>query len=123
MWRRFVLFFGACLAIGATIAPIPAAAETRCGWFVNPTPGNFWLIDPEGEWAIAWQGQEQPPGFEIMPDMSRGGWVETNGHYGYGCGCVAGVVDTVKKKFIRITGGEPQPLAVCRRNKRLPVFE
>ena len=109
---------GAC-----ALAASSAAAETRCGWFVNSTPGNFWLVDAEGEWSIAWQGREPPPGFEDLPDMSAGGWVETNVHYGYGCGCVSGELDKAKKKFVRIAGGEPKALAFCRTDKRLPSFE
>jgi hypothetical protein len=33
-----------------------AAEENRCGWFSNPTPGNAWLKDRDGEWTIGTQG-------------------------------------------------------------------
>ena len=29
-----------------------ALAETRCGWVVNPTPGNWWLNDRDGSWIF-----------------------------------------------------------------------
>ncbi|MGO4778074.1 DUF4087 domain-containing protein, partial [Lysobacter sp. 2RAB21] len=37
-------------------ASAKAAVENRCGWFVNPSPANAWLIDRDGEWIIATQG-------------------------------------------------------------------
>lgn len=118
-----VRLIGVCAAATVALTAAAASGDKRCGWFVNPTPGNFWLVDPEGDWAIAWQGQPQPPGVEMMPDMSTGGWVETNGHSGYGCGCVSGEVDRAEKKFIRIDGFQPKSLALCRADKRLPAYE
>ena len=28
------------------------------GWLQNPTPGNWWLVDRDGEWTIGTQGGE-----------------------------------------------------------------
>jgi hypothetical protein len=41
-WCSAVLAF-------ALLAYPAAAREQRCGWLVNPTPGNWWLIDRQGE--------------------------------------------------------------------------
>ena len=46
------------------------AAEKRCGWVVNPTPGNWWLTDSQGDWVLAFQGGEPSPGMELLPDIS-----------------------------------------------------
>ena len=41
------------------LAMLPArASENRCGWLVNPTPGNWWLTDRDGTWTLATQGME-----------------------------------------------------------------
>ena len=47
------------------IAPSLYAKENRCGWLENPTPGNYWLTDKDGDWTISTQGKEGPTGMEI----------------------------------------------------------
>ncbi|MFN3498292.1 MAG: DUF4087 domain-containing protein, partial [Pannonibacter indicus] len=41
-------------AVAASLlaAPASAAPENRCGWIVNPTPGNWWLTDRDGDWIL-----------------------------------------------------------------------
>ena len=105
-------------------APAPpkaiAAEGRRCGWLHNPTPANWWLTDRDGEWVLGSQGSEPVPGMDDMPDMSGGEWVETNGHYGYGCACIDMVVDPASGDVLRISAATPKPLAQCRRDKSLP---
>jgi hypothetical protein len=104
-------------------ASTPAAASItarRCGWLSNPTPGNWWLFDGHGEWILATQGGEQAPGFDDMPDMSIAGWVETNGHYGYGCACMTISHDPATRRVIGIAGAKPKPLKQCRADRGLP---
>jgi hypothetical protein len=49
--------------IAADAAPAVAPrAETRCGWFSNPTPNNASLTDRNGEWTIAIQGEFEAKG-------------------------------------------------------------
>lgn len=103
-------------AAGAS-APKPAR---RCGWLVNPTPGNWWLYDRDGEWILATQGSEAVRGMEDMPDMSTAGWVETNGHYGYGCACVTITSEPSSRRVTSLSGASPKPLSQCRADKRLP---
>jgi hypothetical protein len=55
-------------------------AETRCGWFSNPTPANASLYDRDDEWIIGVQGGHQADG--DWPQFSAKQWVETNVHYG-----------------------------------------
>jgi hypothetical protein len=111
--------------IAAEPAPTstPAAApftERRCGWLSNPTPGNWWLFDGHGEWILATQGGEQAPGFDDLPDMSRAGWVETNGHYGYGCACMTISHDPATHRVTGIAAPKPKPLKQCRADRGLP---
>jgi hypothetical protein len=94
--------------------------ERRCGWLSNPTPGNWWLFDGHGEWILATQGSEPAPGMEDMPDMSIAGWVETNGHYGYGCACMTISYDPATHRVTRIADAKPKPLKQCRADKGLP---
>ena len=94
--------------------------ERRCGWLSNPTPANWWLTDRDGEWILAAQGGEQAPGMDEMPDMSSAGWVETNGHYGYGCACMTITHDPATRRVTRIADAEPRPLSQCRSDRRLP---
>jgi hypothetical protein len=120
----------------AATSPVPAPAQApvrtaaaeaakgvrRCGWLSNPTPGNWWLTDSEDEWIIGTQGADQAPGMDEMPDMSTAGWVETNGHYGYGCACLTIASDS-EGKVTRIADAEPKPLKQCRADKKLPKPE
>ncbi|HKR24574.1 MAG TPA: DUF4087 domain-containing protein [Allosphingosinicella sp.] len=101
-------------------APAQSAPERRCGWLQNPTPANYWLVDRDGEWTIMAQGGYQAEGWDEMPDMSARGWVEVNGHYGYGCACMTVSVDRRTRRITRIHRATPVPLAQCRRDRRLP---
>ena len=109
-----------------TPAPAPtrtaAAPETarRCGWLHNPTPGNWWLVDRDGEWILGMQGGDQAPGLDEMPDMSAVDWEETNGHYGHGCACLTLTVDPASRKVTRVADAAPKPLGQCRADKALP---
>lgn len=94
--------------------------QQRCGWLVNPTPANFWLVDRHGEWIMAAQGGYQAPGMDDLPDMNAGGWVRTNGNYGYGCACMRVTTDNRLRRITRIVSARPVPLAQCRRDRNLP---
>ena len=101
---------------------LPAhAAERRCGWLTNPTPSNYWLIDRDGEWTLSEQGvPEHAEGMEEMPDMSKRGWVVTNGSsYGYGCACMTVEIDHKTKWVTKIISATPRPLRQCRTDRRL----
>lgn len=81
----------AFVSLGSARARRPRAlaveqAETRCGWFSNPTPANAWLHDRDGQWTIGAQGGHHAEG--DWPSFKAGQWVETNGHYGHGCACL-----------------------------------
>ena len=108
-------------------AQAEARAETRCGWFVNPTPGNFWLTDADADWWLAAQGGLAVGGWETV-DWSKAkfegdAWVPThpNGEYGYGCACIGG-------DFGRAAAGEvwfidtirALPLRKCLTDPALP---
>jgi hypothetical protein len=107
------------LALIATAVPAQAA-ERRCGWLQNPTPGNWWLIDRQGEWTLGTQGGRQADGMDGMPDMSTKDWVETNGSYGYGCACMTVVVDRKAKRINRVINATPVPIKQCRADRALP---
>ena len=106
-------------APASTSAATPIS-ERRCGWLTNPTPGNWWLFDGHGEWILATQGGDQVPGFDDIPDMSTAGWVETNGHYGYGCACMTLSYDPATHRVTGIAGAKPKPLKQCRADRSLP---
>lgn len=87
------LALSAALVLWAGMVSADARSETRCGWFVNPTPGNFYLTDADGDWWFASQGALEVGGWENLDwsDAEFGdAWVETNGSYGYGCACASG---------------------------------
>jgi hypothetical protein len=102
----------------------PAMAETRCGWLDNPTPANYWLTDARGEWTVMTQGSGGTNGFIDLPaeDFDFGEeWVETNGHYGYGCACIKGDFGPIgSSEVIRVMSMKPLPLAKCRADGALP---
>jgi hypothetical protein len=82
-----------------------------------PPPTNWWLIDREATWEIGIQGGHQADG--DMPDFGRA-WVETNGHYGYGCACVTMRADKVTHQVLVVRDAKALPLARCRADKTLP---
>ena len=96
-----------------------AKGQRRCGWLSNPTPANWWLTDAEGQWILATQGADQAPGMDEIPDMSTAGWVETNGHYGYGCACMTITADS-EGAVTRIADASPRPLRQCQADRKLP---
>jgi hypothetical protein len=109
----------------ATLPPSPlvpvtqaaVVAETRCGWFHNPTPANAWLIDSAGEWIIGIQGGYQAEG--DWPAFSDARWVKTNVHYGYGCACMKVTTDRAEKRILTILSASSRPLSTCRKDKAL----
>lgn len=130
--HRSTLF--GCLALAAVIcvgayprprasasASFPAAAqlENRCGWFSNPTPANIWLYDREGEWTIGVQGGYQVEQDWDWPEFKRGQWVETNGHYGYGCACMRMRVEKESGHVLEIESARARPLSACRKDRAL----
>jgi hypothetical protein len=110
---RLILATALCLS-----ATLPAWAETRCGWVHNPTPGNWWLTDADGEWVLMYQGETSPPGMELIPDLTQGEWVRTNGDYGYGCACMK--VMTNADRITGLTKFVQLPIARCTDDPDLP---
>lgn len=110
-----------CLLILSSSTYADGAVEKRCGWLENPTPGNFWLKDREGEWTVSLQGGYEAPGFDTMPDMTTQGWVETNsGGHGYGCACLEVVVNKKSGLVTRLLSARPLPLNRCKADHKLP---
>ena len=91
--------------------------ENRCGWFENPTPGNAWLTDKDGEWLIGAQGGYQAEG--DWAEFSDDQWVKTNINYGYGCACMQVTVDRKNMKILKISSATAKPLSACRNDKAL----
>jgi hypothetical protein len=98
----------------------PAPAAERCGWIVNPTPGNWSLVDRDGSWEIAAQGSYHAEGMDRIPDLSARDWTVTNGSsYGYGCGCMRVAADARRQRIARILSVRQKPLSACRADPRL----
>jgi Protein of unknown function (DUF4087) len=97
-----------------------SAFERRCGWLHNPTPANWWLVDKDGTWILMRQGETEPAGFEIIPDISKRYYVKTNGNYGYTCACIGGDFSIAQKKVSRLTSFNQRPLSACRNDRALP---
>jgi len=96
-----------------------AAPEKRCGWLVNPTPANWWLVDRDGEWTMSEQGGYQAPGMDELHDMSAEGMVKTNGNHGYSCACLTVRTDRAQMRIAQVISGTPMPLKACRADSRL----
>ena len=115
----FMTLAAVALAVrpGAAGAPGTVVAETRCGWFSNPTPANASLHDRDDEWIIGVQGGHQAEG--DWPEFGPKQWVETNVHYGYGCACLTVRVDRESHKVLEIISARARPLSACRRDRAL----
>lgn len=104
----------------ALLAGQALAAENRCGWVQNPTPGNWWLTDRDGQWTIMAQGGYEAAGIENIGDISAGDYVANNGNYGYACGCMK--VDTDGDETItRIYSFRQLPIGKCENDGALPA--
>ncbi|MGN2248023.1 DUF4087 domain-containing protein [Frateuria sp. GZRR35] len=104
------------LASGCSAAAA-AKPQTRCGWFDNPTPGNAWLHDRDGEWTIAIQGDYEAQG--DWPQFKDSQWVPVGWSHGYGCACMKAVVDTKTQRIVSILSAHARPLSVCRKDPAL----
>lgn len=108
------------------VASSANAAETRCGWYQAPTPGNLWLTDRDARWSIMSQGQALGPdaaGLDKLPAFNPGQFVETNvpgTGYGYGCACLAVDTQAGSHRIVRVRSGRIAPLDQCRRDRNLP---
>ena len=111
---------GAFILFTAASMTAATPSDVRCGWLDNPTPGNWSLIDRDGEWLIGEQGGYQSPGSDNMPDMATRGWVSTNNHYGYGCACMKVRTNRAARRVTYILSASPRPLRQCRVDRHLP---
>lgn len=95
-----------------------AKVETRCGWISNPTPANYWINDADGEWIISAQGGYQATGeIEAYPTDEQ--MVNTNGSYGYWCGCITGTFDKNEQLVKEILSSSVKSLDVCLEDPNL----
>ena len=101
----------------------PALAETRCGWLVNPTPANWWLIDADGEWTIGEQGGYQAPGLDEAPWTGAREQVPTNGNYGYECACMVVTSEPDTMTIARVVSVRSKPLKACEDDPELPDMQ
>jgi Protein of unknown function (DUF4087) len=114
------LFLTGVLAAGL-MASQGQAAENRCGWVENPTPGNYWLTDRDGSFTILTQGSDvEPAGIDLMPDFSAGEFMKTNGNYGNACACMSVDVDKAEMRVTKIYSVKQLALAQCRNDRKLP---
>nr|WP_245297863.1 DUF4087 domain-containing protein [Methylobacterium radiotolerans] len=105
-----------CLGIWSTGL---SASEKRCGWLQNPTPGNWWLIDKDAKWILREQGEFDPSGFDIIPDISKRYFVKSNGNYGYTCACIGGEFDATEHRITEILSFEQRSVRICRKDHAL----
>ena len=85
-------------AMGLFCLSMPTmAAENRCGWIENPSPGTWWITDKDARWEISTQGGYSVPTQSIdnLPNVLPNEYVRVSGIYGYSCGCLS--VDTDKR--------------------------
>jgi hypothetical protein len=119
-----LLWVFACQPVASLAETEASQVETRCGWLSNPTPGNIWLDDRDGNWTISVQGgysldQEWP-----WPAFKKGQWIVTNaGDHGYGCACLQLRVDKESSHVLEIKSARPRPLAACRKEPALKKIE
>lgn len=119
------------LAATVLIAALPAGAraETRCGWYHNPTPANVFLEDADGQWWFSRQGGTSVPGFDeaYTSDFDNRLRIDFAGevtqHYGYSCACAVGEFDSrrdVYENVLSISRLIEIPLNRCERDPALP---
>lgn len=120
--KMLSLTLSALVVFSATAAM--AAPENRCGWVVNPTPGNWWLTDRDATWIMASQGSDEGAvGMENIGDISAGDYVASNGNYGYACGCMKVETDAASERILAVYSFKQLPISKCERDKSLPAAE
>lgn len=98
-----------------------AGPLTRCGWVSNPTPGNWYLSDSDGDWTLATQGSdEEAMGMDVIGDISAGDYEATNGNYGYACGCMKVRDDPASMRILEVFSFRQSKLAKCEKDPNLP---
>lgn len=103
------------------LAGAAGAAERRCGWFENPTPANYYLVDRAGRWVLSEQGRQGAEGMDDLGNHAAPGWVGDDPRgYGYGCACVVMEADRATRRVQRVVSVEPLPLSRCRSDPALP---
>ena len=116
----------------AVLAAVPAAAETRCGWYHNPGPGNVILEDADGQWWLSRQGSAPAPGFEDAYTttfdnrlrIDYGGQVTQR--YGFSCACAEGRFDAARGQYdnvLSISSLREIPMARCEGDPNLPPLD
>jgi hypothetical protein len=107
----------------------PVAAETRCGWYHNPTPANVILEDADGQWWISKQGSPEVPGFldaytPAFDDRVRIDYAgKVTDRYGYSCACAEGDFDadgTQYENVRSISRLVELPVSQCKADPALP---
>ena len=122
MSRPVVSLSAAALFALCAFAPGAEAKETRCGWYVNPTPGNYYLTDRDASWWMRSQGGSVAVGFDdYAPEFDPQQYVELqpNG-YGYGCACMSVDTNAADETITRIYSGRILPLSQCMEDPALP---
>lgn len=117
---KYLVLFSLVVTAGGQLASkgeTAAVAETRCGWFENPTPANAWLVDRDGEWLIGAQGGYQADG--DWPEFKDNQWVKTNINYGHGCACMKVTTNRGEMRILRIFSATARSLSSCRKDKAL----
>jgi hypothetical protein len=112
-----------CAAASSSSAPPLSTPENRCGWYVNLTPGDLWLVDRQATWILTSQGDVQGPAavdVEKAPDFDRTQFHAVQGDYGYGCACISVDVDPATDLVTKVHGGKALPLATCKADRSLP---
>lgn len=108
----------------AAVSTAAEAAETRCGWLQNPTPGNWWLNDADGSWTMMTQGSDyELDGMDRIPDISEGDYVRTDGNYGYACACLKVDTDEDEGRILAIYSFRQLPIAQCANDEALSAPE
>ena len=116
--------FWLVVAMVVLVGPANAEEVQHCGWYQNPTLGNHFLTDADGEWVIGLQGGETAEGFDDLPASAfdfKGRWVEVNGYYGYGCACLRGAFGPAGSETVMsVREMRPLPLSRCEEYPKLP---
>jgi hypothetical protein len=121
--QSIVSLVAALVASSAFAAEVELKTQTLCGWFENPTPANIFLIDRSGEWTIGIQGGQQIEDDWPWPKFNDSQWIKNNGHYGYGCACITGVVNVSTRDVISISSSRAQSLNICRTDRAIKMKE
>jgi Protein of unknown function (DUF4087) len=93
-------------------------AKLRCGWWDNPTPGNVFFTDRDGDWTFAMQAMYEAEG-RFWVDYKPAEGAPRGASHEHVCVCGRMQLDPDSRLARSVTDLHARPLKACRTDPAL----